>query len=51
MKPSLWLPIRIGSLATLALASGGPAWAQSAGSTNVLDKVVVEGLSLVQCLK
>ena len=46
MKPSLWLPIRIGSLATLALASGGPAWAQSAGSTNVLDKVVVEGLSL-----
>jgi NADPH:quinone reductase-like Zn-dependent oxidoreductase len=40
------LPIRIGSLATLALASGGPAWAQSAGSTNVLDKVVVEGLSL-----
>lgn len=46
MKPSLWLPIRIGSLAALALASGGSALAQSAGSTNVLDKVVVEGLSL-----
>jgi outer membrane receptor protein involved in Fe transport len=46
MKTSLWLPIRIGSIATLALASGASALAQSAGSTNVLDKVVVEGLSL-----
>jgi len=45
MNASLWLPVRIGSLAALALSST-PALAQSPGSTNTLDKVVVEGLSL-----
>jgi iron complex outermembrane receptor protein len=46
MKTSLWLPLRIGSLAALALSPSGLSQAQTPGSTNVLDKVVVEGLSL-----
>ena len=46
MKFTLWLPIRIGSFAALALSTGYWAMAQTPGSTNVLDKVVVEGLPI-----
>jgi hypothetical protein len=48
MKPRFWLPGRIGGVATLALVPFLAAQAQEAtpGSTNVLDKVVVEGLPL-----
>jgi iron complex outermembrane recepter protein len=48
MKPRFWLPGRIGGVATLALVPFLAAQAQEAtpGSTNVLDKVVVEGLPI-----
>lgn len=46
MKFTLWLPIRIGSFAALALSTGHWAMAQTPRSTNVLDKVVVEGLPI-----
>lgn len=46
MKPTLWLPMRIGGFAAMALTSGLGVQAQSAGTTNTLDKVVVEGLAI-----
>jgi len=48
MKSRVWLPGRIGGVATLAFASSVAAYAQApvAPATNTLEKVVVEGLRL-----